>query len=78
MAKTNPQKKQLTLSELIAHHRLNKVHLAEKMGMPVGTFKNKVLDSLPAYHLSAAEELKLVSILEELARDIKSVRLEQQ
>lgn len=65
--------KKFTVSELIAHHQLNKAHLAKQMGMPVSTFKNKVYESLPAYHFTDEEFHRLLQILKQLSVDIANV-----
>lgn len=68
--------KKLTASQIIMTHRLNKEHLARRMGMPIGTFKNKVYDTLPMYHFTAEEEKRLLAILNEMAADIKNAKQE--
>ena len=64
---------QLTLSQLIEKHAINKAHLASKMNMPRGTFKNKLADNQPAYKFTDLEEKALIAILRDLADDIEIV-----
>jgi len=64
---------QLTLSQLIEKHAMNKAHLASKMKMPRGTFKNKLADNQPAYRFTEVEEQALISILRDMADDIEIV-----
>lgn len=69
----------INICEIIAHNRLNKAHLARLMNMPVGTFKNKILTSLPMYNLTDIEYNKLAAILKSMAEDIvklKNIELE--
>lgn len=47
--------------------------MASKMGMPVGTFKNKLNDTQTAYRLTDAEQERLLEILRELAADIETI-----
>jgi len=64
---------QLTLSQLIECHSINRAHLASKMGMPVGTFKNKLSEKQTAYRFTLDEEDKLKEILRDMAADIETV-----
>jgi uncharacterized protein YbgA (DUF1722 family) len=61
----------LTLHQLIDRHSINKAHLASKMKMPVGTFKNKLSDNQPIYKFTEEEENKLKEILLDMAADIQ-------
>jgi len=63
----------LTLQTLINLWKLNKVHLASKMDMPVGTFKNKLSPTQTAYKFTEDEENKLKNILLEMSTDIQEV-----
>lgn len=64
---------QPTVQTLIDGWKLNKVILASKMGMPVGTFKNKLNDTQAAYKLTEDERERLLEILRELAADIEAI-----
>jgi len=64
---------QLTLSQLIDKHNINKAHLAFKMNMPSGTFKNKLSEKQTAYRFTESEEDKLKEILRDMAADIEVV-----
>ncbi len=70
---SNPSNGSLTLSQLIDKHSINKAHLAFKMGMPVGTFKNKLSDKQTAYRFTEEEEERLKVILRDIAADIEVV-----
>ena len=61
----------MTLCQLVDTHSINKAHLASKMNMPVGTFKNKLSDKQSAYRFTEAEEDALKSILRDMAADIE-------
>lgn len=63
----------LTLSTLIDRHSINKAHLASKMDMPVGTFKNKLNEKLTQYRFSEGEETRLKEILLDMSADIQEV-----
>jgi hypothetical protein len=58
---------------LIEKHAINKAHLASKMNMPVGTFKNKLSDKQTAYRLTDEELERLKTILRDMAADIETV-----
>lgn len=45
------------------------------MNMPVGTFKNKILTSLPMYYLTDVEYNKLAAILKVMAEDIINLKI---
>lgn len=68
--------KTYSLPEIIEKHKLNKAHLARLMGMPVGTFKNKVLKNVAAYRLTTQESVKLLGILKEFCKDLGKVVIE--
>lgn len=63
----------LTLSQLIEQHSINKAHLASKMGMPRGTFKNKLSENQTAYSFTEEELNRLMKILRDMADDIQIV-----
>ena len=63
----------LNLHSLIQLWKHNKVVLASKMGMPVGTFKNKLSPTQTAYSFTQDEENKLKDILLEMASDNQEV-----
>jgi len=65
--------KKQTVSQLIDMHALNKSHLASKMGMPRGTFKNKLSEVQTAYHFTEQELERLKVILRDMAADIETV-----
>lgn len=71
--KNSPSAGSLTLFQLIEAHSLNKAHLASKMGMPVGTFKNKLSEMQTAYRFTDQEEERLKAILRDMAADIETV-----
>lgn len=71
--KNSPSAGSLTLWRLIEAHSLNKAHLASKMKMPVGTFKNKLSETQTAYRFTDQEEEKLKAILRDMAADIETV-----
>lgn len=54
-------------------YHINKVYLASKMDMPVGTFKNKLSPTQTAYKFTEDEENKLKNILLEMSTDIQEV-----
>lgn len=58
---------------MIERHRINKAHLAFKMNMPVGTFKNKLSDKQTSYRFTEQEEQQLIAILRDMADDIEIV-----
>jgi hypothetical protein len=58
---------------LIEKHAINKAHLASKMNMPVGTFKNKLSDKQTAYRFTEEEIFRLKEILRDMAADIETV-----
>lgn len=63
----------MTLQTLINLWKLNKVHLASKIGMPVGTFKNKLSPTQTAYKFTEEEEYQLKNILLEMSSDVQEV-----
>lgn len=69
------KKKQLglTLQTLISQWKLNRVLLASKMNMPVGTFKNKLSDKQIAYSFTTEETEQLKSVLMDMSADIQEV-----
>lgn len=66
----------MTVAQLVMHHKFNKDYLAQKMGMPVGTLKNKIYDALPQYRFIGDEEVRLLNVLKEIAEDINNAKLE--
>lgn len=60
------------MEKIIEKWRLNKGLLASKIGMPLGTFCNKLSEKHTAY-FSDAEIIKLKGILIELRNDLDSV-----
>lgn len=73
--KQDNQSNGMTLSQLITTHSINRAHLASKMGMPVGTFNNKLSEKLSQYRFTESEEEKLKEILKDMAADIEIVAL---
>lgn len=71
--KNSNQPAGLSLSQLVEKHAINKAHLASKMEMPVGTFKNKLSEKQTAYRFTGEEEEKLKIILRDMAADIEIV-----
>lgn len=65
----------MTLPEIIEKHKLNKAHLARLMGMPQGTFKNKVLKNVQPYYLTTEESERLLAILKEFCNDLGTVEI---
>ena len=57
---------------MIDKWKLNRALLASKMGMPKGTFNNK-LNASHASQFSNEENIKLVGILREMSKDIDTV-----
>lgn len=64
---------QPTVQTLIDGWKLNKVTLASKMNMPVGTFKNKLNENQLAYKFTESEHDQLLEVLRELANDTELV-----
>lgn len=62
-----------TLYDLIETWHLNKSFLALKMGMPAGTFKNKLTPN-QSYFFTDIEERKLRKILKQMAQDIEKLK----
>ncbi len=60
------------MEELIEKWRLNKSLLASKMGMPLGTFCNKLSSKHPTKFLDR-EIILLKSVLLELENDLDSI-----
>lgn len=60
------------MQKVIENWKLNKGLLASKMGMPLGTFCNKLSEKHTAY-FTDAEMIKLKGILIELRNDLDSV-----
>ncbi len=69
-------KKQLTIAEYVTKYKVNKAHLAEKVGIPVGSIKNKLF--LPAWRLMPDEEKRILNYFEAMAADVANIKLEQQ
>ena len=69
-------KKELTplnqLLQIIDGHKLNKAHLASKIGMNNNTFKLKLNNNFPQYKLTEEEQDKLIAVLKEMAEDIQN------
>ena len=63
----------MTLSQLIEATGISKAHLASKMGMPAGTFKNKLSDKQNVYRFTEEEQDKLREILRDKASLIETV-----
>ncbi len=59
-----------SIGALIQKWKLNNPLLAESIDMPKGTFKNKLNDNLPTYHLSDQQEQALLDVLGRMANDI--------
>ena len=62
----------MTVLQVIDKWKLNRGHLAFKMGMPKGTFNNKLSPS-HASQFSNEENIKLIGVLREMSKDIDSV-----
>lgn len=60
------------MEKIIEKWRLNKGLLASKMGMPLGTFCNKLSEKHTAY-FTEAEIIKLKGVLIELRNDLDNV-----
>jgi hypothetical protein len=76
LLKMKSKKKQsgsMTYQKLISTWNLNRVILASKMEMPVGTFKNKLSETQTVYRFTESEEQRLIEVLRELAADIETV-----
>ena len=71
MAKTQTTSS-LTVLQVINKWKLNRALLASKMGMPKGTFNNK-LSLSHASQFSNEENIKLIGVLREMSNDIDSV-----
>ena len=65
----NPQ---LHLSQTIDKLKINKTYLAEKMNMPVGTFKNKLNPNQASYKFTRDEYNKLLKVVQELATELQT------
>ena len=63
----------MTVQMLIDGWKLNKVALASKMNMPVGTFKNKLNEKQTAYRFTEEESEQLLAVLRDLSADIELV-----
>lgn len=62
----------MTVLQVIDKWKLNRALLASKMGMPKGTFNNK-LSATHESQFSDAEHIKLIGVLREMNKDIDSV-----
>lgn len=62
----------MTVLQVIDKWKLNRALLASKMGMPNGTFNNKLSDKHGST-FTDAEHIKLIGILREMSNDIDSV-----
>lgn len=63
----------LTVPLLINRWKLNKVHLASRMKMPVGTFKNKLSETQTAYKFTDEENEQLKDVLMDMSADVQEV-----
>ena len=64
----------MTPLQLIEKWKLNHPLIAEKMGMPYGTFSKKISPNQKAYHFTPEEEKKLLQVIKELHNDTKKVK----
>lgn len=71
--KSQPLIPQLTLQQLINSWKLNKEVLSSRMKMPVGTFKHKFNETNDKYRFTEVEKEQLLTILNELTKDIELV-----
>lgn len=62
----------MTVLQVVDKWKLNRGLLASKMGMPKGTFNNK-LNPTHASQFSNEENIKLIGVLREMSVDIDSV-----
>lgn len=62
----------MTVLQVVDKWKLNRALLASKMGMPKGTFNNK-LNASHASTFSNEENIKLKGVLREMANDIDTV-----
>lgn len=62
----------MTVLQVVDKWKLNRGLLASKMGMPKGTFNNK-LNPTHTSQFSNEENIKLIGVLREMAVDIDSV-----
>lgn len=60
------------LLQIIDAHKLNKSHLAYKIGMNKNTFKLKLNNKFPQYKLTEEEKGKLIFVLQQMAEDIQN------
>ena len=61
----------MSLNELFDKHKINHAYIAQRIGMPVGTFNNKLSES----HLSqfsGVEYVAILQVLDEMSKDISS------
>lgn len=58
------------INHLVTKYQISKTVLAKLMGMPRGTFNNKISESLPQYRFSDDELIKLRSAIRDMALDI--------
>jgi len=72
MQNNSQSKGSLTLYQLVEQTGIGKAHLASKMGMPPGTFNNKLSDKQTAYRFTEDEEAKLKEILRNISAMIKT------
>jgi len=63
----------MTIPELIKKWKINMPILAKEMGMPLGTFKNKI-GSTDKYNFTDKEKTKLLKALKDLGADIKQLK----
>jgi hypothetical protein len=60
----------MKLSELFDKHSINHAYVARRIGMPVGTFNNKLSEVHPSM-FSGVEMVKILEVLDEVGRDIR-------
>lgn len=60
----------MDLKEFIRKWKISGVLIAEKIGMPQGTFNNKFRPNQTVYRFTPEEEDKIKAVLIEMARDI--------
>ena len=60
----------MQLHELFDKHRINRAYVASRMGMPVGTFNNKMNPNHTTM-FSGVENVELLKVLDDIAKDIK-------
>jgi hypothetical protein len=66
----------ITLSSFIKTYGINRSLLARSIGMPVGTFKNKLSSTLPQYRFSPLEYSMLIVELRKMVVDFDRLPFE--